>query len=155
MIYGGNSAFSVKVEKNRRCNLSTLGSTIRGCMKAWRTFMKTQERPSQDWARRGSKKTKNSSVSSQAGNRRALAHTGGRPWILTRRPKESKTAAVTGGRLSKQAAARGCGRQNCRFSLSFISFVLIRFYLFLFWDFIYILSIYLLGTLVYLLELIY
>ena len=70
--------------------------------------MKTQERPSRDWARRGSKKTKNSSVSAQAGNRRALAHTGGRPWTLTRRPEESKTEAVTGGRPSKQAAARAC-----------------------------------------------
>ena len=52
---------------------------------------------------------KNSAVSSQAGNRREQAVTGGRPWKLMRRPEDLKTEAVTGGRPSKPAAARACG----------------------------------------------
>ena len=116
--------FRLIVEKNRKCNLSTLRGTIRGCMKTWRTFMKTQERPSRDWARRGSKKMK---ISSPAGNRRAGAHTGGRPWSETRNPnvvrfgsRHRRPPVTTGGRPRLR-------KQDREIRISFISFILNRF----------------------------
>ena len=120
--------FRLIVEKNRKCNLSTLRGMIRGCMKTWKTFGKTQERPSRDWARRGSKKMK---ISSPAGNRRAEAHTGGRQWSETRSPNLWDLEAVTGGRPSQQAAASGCGSKiaNSDFDyfFRFKSFLVISF----------------------------
>ena len=121
--------FRLIVEKNRKCNLSTLRGMIRGCMKTWKTFGKTQERPSRDWARRGSKKMK---ISSPAGNRRAGAHTGGRPWSETRNPnvvrfgsRHRRPPVTTGGRPRLR-------KQDREIGFSFISFILNRFYSFLF-----------------------
>ena len=123
--------FRLIVEKNRKCNLSTLRGMIRGCMKTWKTFGKTQERPSRDWARRGSKKMK---ISSPAGNRRAEARAGGRPWSETRSPTLRDLEAVTGGRPSQQAPAGRRGSKIAKsVSLWFLSFLSVFIYFFS-WD---------------------
>ena len=48
VIYGGNSAFSVKVEKNRRCNLFTHGSTDPGLHEDLESSIEDEEKSSRE-----------------------------------------------------------------------------------------------------------